>query len=75
MEQQSDRCSGQHGSMPTTDSGSNHKHNHGSKGVREGASVLDSQESEVERYVIQVDSDGRNESRDVEATGCVDEAR
>ena len=74
MEDQPGRYPGQHGSMPTTDSRGAGKDKHGRKGMRDRALVLDPQQSEVEGYVIQVDSDGRNESRDIEPTRHVDEA-
>ena len=69
MEQQADRCPGQNGSMPAADSGSTREHSHGGQGVREGASLIGPQQPKIEGYVIQVNSHGRNQSREVEAGG------
>jgi hypothetical protein len=75
MKHEPGRCSGQHGSMPTTGSRGTGKHNHRGKGMCDRALGPVRQQSKVEGYVIQVDGDGRKESRHIEATRHVDEAR
>jgi hypothetical protein len=75
MEHQSGCCSGQDGSVPTADSRGSGKDNYGRKGMRNRALCLVSQQSEVERYMIQVYGDGRNEGRNIEATRHVNKAR
>ena len=61
--------------MATTDNRGTGKDKHVGKGVRDRALKLVPQQFEVAGYVIQVDSGGRNETRDIEPTRHVDEAR
>jgi hypothetical protein len=75
MEHQAYRCSGQHGSMTATGSGSTCKHGHSGQGMCDRALAWVRQQSEVDGYVIQIDGHRGNEGRDKEATRHVDEAR
>ena len=61
--------------MATADNRGTGKDKHGGKGMRDRALELVPQQSEVDGYVIQVDSDGRNETRDIKPTRHIDEAR
>ena len=61
--------------MATADNRGTGKDKHGGKGMRDRALELVPQQSEVDGYVIQVDGDGRDETRDIEPTRHVDEAR
>ena len=49
--------------MATADDRSTGNDKHGGKGMRDRALELIPQQSAVDGYVIQVDSDGRNETR------------
>ena len=61
--------------MPTTYNRGNGHHDHGAKGVRDWALPVVPQQPEVERYVVQVDGRGRDQSRDVKTTRHAHETR
>jgi len=60
--------------MPTADDGGAGEDDHGGERMRERTAGLVAQQPEVEGDVIQVDGDGRDESRDIELTRQLDEA-
>jgi len=74
VEHQASRGPGQHGSMPATDDRRGGEDGHRGQGMGGRALVLVPQQPEIEGYVIQVDSDGCDESRDIETARHVDEA-
>jgi hypothetical protein len=75
MQQQPGRYSCEHSPMSATGSRSTHNHSHSGQGMCDRALVFGAQQPEVERYVIEVDGHRCSQSRDVEATRHVDEAR
>ena len=74
VEHQSGRHPGQHRPVPATGRRGGDEHGHGGQGMRHRALGLVSQQPEVQRYVIRIDGDRRDERRDVEAARRVDEA-
>jgi hypothetical protein len=75
MEHQPGRCAGQHGPVPTIGRCSSYEYGHGGQGMRDRAVGVISQQSQVQRYVIQIDGDRCDERRDIEAARRLDETR
>ena len=75
MEHQSGRHPSQHGPVPATGRRGGGEHGHGGQRMCDRALALVPQQPEVQRYVIHIDGDRCDERRDIEAAGCVDEAR
>jgi hypothetical protein len=65
---------GQHGPVPTAGSRGTGQSGHGDKGMRDRA-LAPVQPAEIERYVVHVDGDRRNQGRDIEPARHIKEAR
>jgi hypothetical protein len=75
MEHQPGHHPGQHGPVPATGRRGGDEHGHGGQRMRDRALAFVPQQSEVQRYVIQIDGDRCDERRDIEAARRGDKAR
>jgi hypothetical protein len=73
MDQQPGRRAGEDRAMPTAQSRGHDNHEHGSKGMRDGA-LRRVPQPKVKRYVIQIDGYRCDKTCDIETTRRVDEA-